>query len=161
MPALVACNCCTHLTAAALHVFEQPLVQTAALALGGPQEVPFSDGGRSWHTVFDDEFTLIEVRAECAWQMGAWHSALESWTWRPSGSPSGTGRLPSLLLAARPHCRCHCFLYRACRGGPGSSGGWTACFRQWQRCASCLPICSTPVGGSPTRSRYWASPRWG
>lgn len=32
--------------------------------------MPFSDGGRSWHTVFDDEFNLIEVRAECVWQMG-------------------------------------------------------------------------------------------
>lgn len=38
------------------------LPQTAALALGGPQEVPFSEGGRSWYTVFTDSFDLIEVR---------------------------------------------------------------------------------------------------
>ncbi|KAI3429303.1 hypothetical protein D9Q98_005398 [Chlorella vulgaris] len=38
------------------------LPQTAALALGGPQEVPFSEGGRSWYTVFTDSFDLIEGR---------------------------------------------------------------------------------------------------
>lgn len=36
-------------------------LQTAALALGGPQAVPFTEG-RSWYTVFDDEFKLIEVK---------------------------------------------------------------------------------------------------
>jgi len=35
------------------------LPQTAAIALGAPHEVPFSDGGRSWFTVFDDELKLI------------------------------------------------------------------------------------------------------
>ena len=40
-----------------------PSPQTAALALGGPHEVPLSGGGRSWYTVFDEEFNLIEVRA--------------------------------------------------------------------------------------------------
>ncbi|KAL4430866.1 hypothetical protein ABPG75_006122 [Micractinium tetrahymenae] len=39
------------------------LPQTAAVALGGPQEVPFSDGGRSWYTVFTPDFDLIEGRA--------------------------------------------------------------------------------------------------
>ncbi|PSC68906.1 malonate-ligase [Micractinium conductrix] len=38
------------------------LPQTAALALGGPQEVPFSEGGRSWHTAFTDDFELIQGR---------------------------------------------------------------------------------------------------
>jgi hypothetical protein len=38
------------------------LPQMAALAMGGPQEVPFSEGGRSWYTVFTDSFDLIEVR---------------------------------------------------------------------------------------------------
>lgn len=47
--------------------------QTAALALGGPQEVPFSSGGRSWYTVFGQDFNLIEVGA----------AGLVSWRLKP------------------------------------------------------------------------------
>jgi predicted esterase len=36
------------------------LPQTAALALSGPQAVPFSDGGRSWFTFFDASCEPIE-----------------------------------------------------------------------------------------------------
>ena len=35
------------------------LPQTAAVSLGAPHEVPFSDGGRSWFTVFDESMELI------------------------------------------------------------------------------------------------------
>lgn len=59
-----------------------PALQTAALALGGPQEVPFSDGGRSWYTAFTRDLDLIQVR--------------------PGGSPWGAapGRSPVGALAA-------------------------------------------------------------
>lgn len=37
------------------------LPQTAALALAGPSEVPFTDGGRAWFHSFDQEGNPITV----------------------------------------------------------------------------------------------------
>jgi hypothetical protein len=38
------------------------LPQTASLALPGPAEVPETDGGRAWHTAFDGDWELLQVR---------------------------------------------------------------------------------------------------
>lgn len=49
------------------------LPQTAVLAVGGLQEVPFAEGGRSWFTVFDADLELIKVK------FGFWVIQKQSW----------------------------------------------------------------------------------
>ena len=65
------------------------LPQTAALALGGPQEVPFSEGGRSWYTVFDEQFELIQVGVD------------GRVAGRPAGWVAGWGHVWAACLAGR------------------------------------------------------------
>ena len=111
--------------------------QTAALALGGPQEVPLSDGGRSWYTVFDDSFELIQVCAVVVW----------------CGEPFVGRRLHACTARTPLSPRRACCSRRA---APASSAGCAACSRPWWRCSSCWQACGRRVAGSLTVCMCWA-----
>lgn len=74
---------------------QMALPQAAALALGGPQAVPFTEG-RTWYTVFDDQFDLIQVGGD--W-LGCIDGLSESGTWTQWGPPAA---LPACLAAGPP-----------------------------------------------------------
>lgn len=82
-----------------IHVPRPPappsVLQTSALALGGPQEVPFSDGGRSWYTVFTPDFELIQVGpSQKKAARGRRRRACLLWALQPSSARSSEARLP-------------------------------------------------------------------
>ncbi|KAG7670686.1 hypothetical protein Ndes2526B_g00472 [Nannochloris sp. 'desiccata'] len=107
------------------------LPQTSYLALGAPHEVPLSDGGRSWFTVWDPTFELIEGRQGEERRIRSMHSTIDG--------------LEQLLMHLNVHCgwdsrKIHLF---------GFSQGGTVAMELARRCAaqgkvlgSCVAIAS-------------------